>query len=138
MSTFDEARSLSFIFNQFPLMNVAAVIVLGERDHLVPMLQYPPFQESERTLREKQFFNVKREVVAAIGWSWSLKYLGSFTAKKTQSAQTNKSSANHPQGQPSLYESSITGIPSKSRNREVSPSTSTSIKRRRTETLSDD
>ena len=137
-SAFDEGTSLAFIFEKFLAKNVAAVIVLGERDHLVPMLQYSPFQKSERTLRENQFFNVRREVVAAIGWSWSLKYLGSFTAKKTQSAQTNNSNANHPQGQQSLHESSITGVPSNSRNREVSPSTNASIKRRRTETLSDD
>ena len=138
VSAFDEERSLSFIFNRLRPMNVAAVIVLGERDHLVPMLQYSPFQKSERTLRENQFFTVKRGGDATIGRSWSLKYLGNFTAKKTQSAQTNNSNANHPQGQQSLHESSITGVPSDSRNREVSPSTSTSIKRRRTETLSDD
>ena len=138
VSAFDEERSLSFIFNKFPAPNVAAVVILGERDHLVPMLQYSPFQISERTLRENQFFKVKREAVATIGWSWSLKYLGSFTAKKTQSAQTNNSNANHPQGQQSPHESSIMGVTSNSRNREVSPSTSTSIKRRRTETLSDD
>ena len=133
-----EARSLSFIFNQFPTTYMAAVIVLGERDHFVPMLQYSPFQESNRTLRENQFFLVKRKVVTTNEWSWSLKYLGSFTAKKTQPAQTNNSNANHPQDQQYLHESLITAAPSNPRNREVSPSTNTSIKRRRTEKLSDD
>ena len=137
MSAVGEARSLSFIFDHHSASDVAAVIVLGERDHLVPMLQYSPFQKSERTLRENQFFQVKRTAIAINKWSWSLKYLGSFTAKKTQPAQTNNSNANHPQGQQYLHESLITGAPPNPRNREVSPSTNTSIKRRRTETLSD-
>ena len=133
-----EARSLSFIFDQNSMNNVAAVIVLGERDHLVPMLQYSPFQKSERTLRENQFFQVKRQASAINEWSWSLKYLGSYTAKKTQPAQTNNSNANHPQGRQYLHHSLITGAPPNPRSREVSPSTNTSIKRRRTETLSDE
>lgn len=137
-SAVGEARSLSFIFDHHSTSDLSAVIVLGERDHLVPTLQYSPFQKSEKTLRENQFFQVKRQVVAINEWSWSLKYLGNFTAKKTQPAQTNNSNANHPQGQQQSHQSSITGAPTNSRNREVSPSTNTSIKRRRTEALSDD
>ena len=138
VSAVDEERSLSFIFDQFPTKDVASVTVLGERDHLVPMLQYLPFQRSERTSRENQFFQVKRESIATDEWSWSLKYLGSFTAKKTQTVQTNNSNSNHPQGQQYFHESSATGAPSNYRNGDVSPSTNTSTKRRRTETLSDD
>ena len=137
-SAVGEARSLAFIFDQFPKKDVSAVIVLGERDHLVPMLQYPPFQKYEKTLRENQFFQVKRQAATTNEWSWSLKYLGSFTAKKTKPPQTINSNANDPQRQQYLNESLIMDAPSNSRNREVSPSTNTSIKRRRTETLSDD
>lgn len=137
-SAVGEARSLSFIFDQFTTKNVSAVIVLGERDHLVPMLQYSPFRKYERTLRENQFFQVKREPYATNEWRWSLKYLGNFTAKKTQPAQTNNLNSNNLQGQEYAHENSNTGAPPNSRNREVSPSTNTSIKRRRTETLSDD
>ena len=135
-SAIGEARSLSFIFDYGSTEEVAAIIVLGERDHLVPMLQYSPFQKPERTLRENQFFQVMTEDFgAADEWSWSLFYLGSFTAKKTPTVQTNKSNSNHPQGQQYFHETSITGVPPNSRNMEVSPSTNTSSKRRRIETF---
>ena len=130
------SRSLSFIFDRLPSKDLAAVIILGERDHLVPMLQYSPFQTSERILRENEFFQVKRENVDN-EWSWSLKYLGTFTAKKSPSAQTSNSSSSHRQGQQHLQETSITAATSNSRSREASPSTNTSVKRRRTETTSD-
>ena len=130
------ARSLSFIFDRLPSRDLAAVIILGERDHLVPMLQYSPFQTSERVLRENEFFQVKRERVVN-EWSWSLKYLGRFTAKKSPSAQTGNSSSSHPQSQQHLQGTSITAATSNSRSREASPSTNASVKRRRTETTSD-
>ncbi|KAK0516272.1 hypothetical protein JMJ35_000875 [Cladonia borealis] len=131
------ARSLSFIFDRLPTKDLAALIVLGERDHLVPMLQYSPFQRSERILRENQFFNVKREEIDGER-RWSLKYLGSFTAKRSLSAQATNSSSSHPQGQHYLHETSMTAAASNSRSREASPSTNASVKRRRTETTSDD
>ena len=137
ISAVDEARSLSFIFDKLTPPGLAAVIILGERDYLVPMLQYPPFQRSERTLRENQFFIVRREQIEH-EWSWSLKCLGKFTAKRSQPAQTANSSSIPAQGQDYLQESSITAAASKSRTREASPSTTASIKRRRTETASDD
>ena len=131
------AKSLSFIFDRLPTEDLAALIVLGERDHLVPMLQYSPFQRSEKILRENQFFKVKRESIDN-NWSWSLDYLGSFTPKKSLSAQTTNSSASHPQGQHRLHETSITAATSNSRSREASPSTNASVKRRKTATTSDD
>ena len=137
MSAVGGARSLSFIFDRLPLKDLAAMIILGERDHLVPMLKYSPFQTSERILRENQFFKVKREIIDE-EWSWSLKYLGSFTPKRSLSAQTTNSSSSHPQGQHYLHETSMTAAASDSRSREASPSTSASVKRRRTETTSDD
>ena len=137
-SAVGEARSFSFIFDQFKVIkDLAAVIILGERDHLVPMLQYSPFQTSERTLRENQFFQVKREQIDS-EWRWSLKYLGNFTAKRSRSAQTTNSSSTHPPGQQYVHETSITAATSNSRTREASPSTNASVKRRRTETTSDD
>ena len=136
-SAVGEARSLSFIFDRLPSKDLAAIIILGERDYLVPMLQYSPFQRSERILRENQFFKVKREMIDG-EWSWSLNYLGSFTPKKSLSAQTANSSASHPQGQYRLHETSMTAAASNSRSREASPSTNASVKRRRTETTSDD
>ena len=60
-SAVDEARSLSFIFNPLSVKDkLAAVIILGERDHLVPMLQYSPFRRLERPPRENQFFKVQK------------------------------------------------------------------------------
>ena len=137
ISAVDEARSLSFIFDQVPVEDLAAVIILGERDHLVPMLQYSPFQTSERTLRESQFFQVKREKLDD-EWSWSLKYLGSFTAKRSKPAQTTNSSSTHPPGQQYLQETSMMAAASNSSSREASPSTNASVKRRRTKATSDD
>lgn len=137
ISAVGEARSLSCIFDQFPYGYLAAVIILGERDFLVPMLQYSPFQTSERTLRENQFFQVKRQVNDS-EWRWSLKYLGSFTAKRSLSAQTISLSSTHPRGQQYVHETSITAATSDSRTREASPSTNASVKRRRIETTSDD
>ena len=138
ISAVGEARSFSFIFDQFKVMeDLAAVIILGERDHLVPMLQSSPFQKSERILRENQFFQVMRKEIDR-EWRWSLKYLGSFTAKRSLSAQATNSSSSHPQGQHYLHETSMTAAASNSRSREASPSTNASVKRRRTETTSDD
>ena len=137
ISAVDEAKSFTFIFDQFKVMkDLAAVIILGERDHLVPMLQHSPFQTSEKTLRENQFFHVKREQIE-MEWIWSLKYLGNFTPKKPLSAQTTNSSSIHPPGQHYLHETSITAAASNSRSREASPSTNASVKRRRTDTTSD-
>ena len=136
-SAVDEARSFSFIFDEFKVIrDLAAVIILGERDHLVPMLQHSPFQTPEKTLRENQFFHVKREETNG-EWRWSLKYRGSFTPKRPLSAQTTISSSTHPPGQHYLHETSITAATSNSRSREASPSTNASVKRRRTEITSD-
>jgi hypothetical protein len=131
-----EGRSLSFAFGQLPSQKLAAVIILGERDYLVPMLQYSPFQRSERTPRESQFFQVNRENHAT-GWRWYLKYGGNFTAKKSQMPETTNSNSNHLQGQQYLSGASTTGAVLNSRSRQSSPSTNISVKRRRTETSSD-
>lgn len=130
ISSVGGAKSLSFIFNRLRLEDLAAVIILGERDHLVPMLQYSPFQQSERILRENQFFHVEKKRLDD-EWRWSLKYLGSFTPKRSLSAQTTKLGSIHPQGQHYLHETSMTAAASSSRNREVSRSANTSVKRRR-------
>ncbi len=136
ISAVGEARSLSFIFDRLPSEKLAAVIILGERDHLVPMLRYLPFQRLGRPPREDQFFQVKRERNGN-EWSWYLKYRGSFTAKKSQPAQTTNSNSSHPQGQQYLSETSVADAAPNSRSREAYPSTNTSGKRQRTITSSD-
>lgn len=55
------------------LHSVAGIIILGERDHLLPALNRPPFAALERTPRETQFFKLDH--------SAKLSYLGSYSPR---------------------------------------------------------
>jgi len=59
--------------SQWP-SQVAGIIILGERDHLLPAVSKPPFKALKRTPRETQFFELKKD-------SHEMTYLGSYTPK---------------------------------------------------------
>ena len=78
-----ESQITRIVNYHLDVANVAAIVILGEADYCVPLLNIHPFPsfEAGSRLRENMMFMLRRRYSPAGAWQWQRSYLASYSSK---------------------------------------------------------